>query len=267
MAVAFDASSVSGSSVSQASYSWTHTPTGTPRGVLVYTFVTGSTSDNATAVTYGGVSMTAVSGVNGRATTTGAGLTGDCKAWFLGSSIPTGAQTVSVTRTNNTDTMYGMAFTVTAGANTETNDPQKDELATGNITLSEKSVTDGQSSGTNNSVRFAGINVSALSVDTTSGGPTTAPADVVAPGASCTHLQSVDLGATCIMGVRETTAGIGARNVGFYYSVFSKTTENVAAVYLAVREATSAAPSATPAALLAMMVAFEDSLTASRNAI
>lgn len=259
MAVAFDASSESHTgttgSVSQASFNWTHTPVGTPRGVLVFTFSTLSSSDNATAVSYGASSMTAVSG--GRAVSTGGTYIGDVKAWFLGSSVPTGAQTVTVTRTNNTDEMYAVAITVTAAADTSVHTAGIVLTQTSGsvISFAEQSVTDGQSSGTNNSVRFAGFNGSAGLVSTTS---TTLPVDdTVYPGASSTHLQSLDNTNFAWMAVRETTAGIGARNVGFIYNENTKTTESLAAVHLAIKEGAAAAATAYPANLLAMFVAQE----------
>lgn len=86
MSVAFNAASESHTgtigSTSQTSFSWNHYATGTPRGALVFTFNNAST-DDATGVTYNGTSLTLAS----RAVDT-AGEPGDCKAWFIGSSVP-----------------------------------------------------------------------------------------------------------------------------------------------------------------------------------
>ena len=260
MAVAFDASSESHTgttgSVSQSSFNWTHTPVGTPKGVLVFTFSTLSSNDNATAVSYGASSMTAVSG--GRAVSTGGTYIGDVKAWFLGSSVPTGAQTVTVTRTNNTDEMYAVAHTVTAASNTDVHTAGivLTQTSGGSLSLAEQSVTDGQSSGTNNSVRFAGVNCTAINVQTFY---TTliSPGDLY-PGASSTHLQSLDHANFAWMTVRETTAGIGSRSVGFLFSIISKNTESLAAVHLAIKESGGGGGGTTnPAMLLAMMIAQE----------
>lgn len=78
---------------SVANPSWTHTPTGTPAGVIV---ITSERFDfiGVTAVTYGGTSMTEITGSPHQHTT---GETGQVTVWFLGSSVPTGAQTVAVT--------------------------------------------------------------------------------------------------------------------------------------------------------------------------
>ena len=74
--------------------SFTHTPVGgDPRGVLV---VLAQDIDDRvpSAVTYGGISMAEVTGSPNRKSTGEAGLV---SAWFLGTGIPTGAQTVTIT--------------------------------------------------------------------------------------------------------------------------------------------------------------------------
>ena len=215
MAVAHDAASESHAgttgSVSEASFSWSHNPVGTPRGVLVYTFVVDDSSDLATAVTYGGASLSAVS--SGRAVDT-AGEPGDCKAWFLGTSVPTDdPATVVVTRTNNTRQMYAVAITVTAGGNTE---------VTGVVLVQEdgafvEELVDDGSPGTD-SVRYAGTFSGRL-------GPPS-------PGISSTALEDIDFGSVAVATVRETTAGQGNRLVGFLVTQ----SDDRAAVHLAIRE-------------------------------
>lgn len=214
MAVAHDASSeshASGSSASEASFSWTHTPVGTPRGVLVFTYSKAAgPPDDATSVTYGGVSLTAVSG--GRATDT-AGEPADCKAWFLGSSIPTGAQSVVVNRTNNATAMLAHCVTVTAAADTTTGTPV---LLQEDGTVAEQSVDDG-SPGTN-SVRYAGLYYGTSAVLTA--------------GANSTALQASGFTGSGTNLARETTAGQGLRLVGFSEAV----SDDRAGVHLAVKE-------------------------------
>lgn len=213
MAVAFDAASESHSGTtgasSVASFSWTHTPVGTPKGVLVFVYTAASTSDIITGVTYGGVSMSAVTG--GRAVDS-AGETGSVKAYFLGSGISTGAQTVEVTRTNDSTVTYACAYTVTAGANTSYTGVLLEE---GDQALAEENVNDG-SPGTN-SVRFAGVH----------SGLGTLPA----VGANSTSGNVFDPGAYGFRTVYETTAGQGSRPVGV-----TGASDDVAAVYLAVIE-------------------------------
>ena len=213
MAVAHDASSKSsGTSTNEASFTWTHTPSGTPRGVLVFTYAKASgPPDDALSVTYGGVSLTAVSG--GRAADT-AGEPADCKAWFLGSGIPTGAQSVVVNRTNNSTSMHAHCATVTAATDTGTGTPV---LLQGDGTLAEQSVDDG-SPGTN-SVRYAGLYFGDLAEPTI--------------GANSTSLQNAFFGFDATSNLaRETTAGQGARPVGFT----DTSSDDRAGVHLAVKE-------------------------------
>ena len=145
----------------------------------------------------------------------------DCVAYFLGSAVPTGAQSVVVTRTNDAIEMYAAAITVTAGANTETTGVV---LLEEDGTFSEQSVDDG-SPGTN-SVRYAGAH--------------TGSGSVPGVGANTTALVDMDYSATttAIAVARETTAGQGARLVGFSSGV----ADDRAAVHLAVREAAAGAP-------------------------
>jgi hypothetical protein len=224
-AVAFDAVSEShtgtSGSASEGSFSWTHAPSGTPRGVLCFTHVNAN-ADDATAVDYGASAMASVSG--GRAVDT-AGEPGDTKAWFLGSSVPTGNQTVTVTRNNNSNVMYASCVTVTASSDTEVYTAGI-VLVSGDGVLAEANVDDG-SPGTDS------LRVSASQF----GGGTVPPA-----GTNSTALISIDFGARTIGAWRETTAGQGSRPVGGNSSPAS---DDRAAVYLAIRE-TGGAPPACP---------------------
>jgi hypothetical protein len=236
MAIGFDASSESHTgttgSASAASFGWTHTPAGTPKGVLVFTFVNAN-ADDATSVTYGGVSLTAVSG--GRAVDT-AGEPGDCKAWFLGSSVPTGAQTVTVNRNNNANVMYAVAITVTSSQNSDVHTAGI-VLLQEDGSIASQSVTDG-ASGTGNSMRFAGVNCGADNFGTTL--PSSPAFDTLYPDSgNSTWLQGIDFGTRVCGVVRETTAGTGARNVGFFGP-----TDDRAAVHLAVKDVVGGATTA-----------------------
>lgn len=217
MAVAHDASTESHTgttgSTSEASFSFTHTPAGTPRGVLVFTFNTGgaSSAEDVTGVTYGGVSLTAVTGGTAADTATEPGR---CTAWFLGRNIPTGAQSVVVTRTNNADTVYAVAVTVTAGNDTWYAGVS---LLQENQSVAEVSISD-TSNGVN-SVRYVGLYYGGNAPNA---------------GANSTALQSIVISASRSSQVaRETTAGQGARSVGFS----AGTIDDVAQVALAIFEA------------------------------
>lgn len=214
MAVALDASSESHTgttgSTSAASFTWNHTIGASAKGVLVFVFNASAAADTATSVTIGGVTVPPCAAA-GIATDT-ATEPGFVKAFFLGSGLPAaGAQAVVVNRTNNTNVMYAIAITVTAAGNTAiTNSVRLQEDGT----LAEQSVNDWTPGA--NSMRFAGL-YSGLA----------APPSA---GASSTLLQSITLAANICAAVRETTAGQGARNVGFT----SATSDDRAAIHLAV---------------------------------
>lgn len=215
MAVAHDAYSDSPSSLTSTnsgSGSWTHTPVGTPRGVWVGYFEEASSTDHSTAVSYGGSSLATNAAWLAKDT---AGETGLCKIWFLGSSVPTGASTVSITTTATN--WCACCITVTAGADTE--------IYTSGVvllqedgTLAEQSVTDG-STGVNSmryAAMFSGLNT---------------PGTI---GSNSTSLRIGDLGTDAVMVCRETTAGQGSRSVGWT----NATSDDRAGVFFAVREVT-----------------------------
>lgn len=214
MAVAHDAASESHTgttgSASEASFNWAHTPVGTPKGALVFVKCSGSALDRVTGVNYGASAMTAV--VGGRAVDT-ATEAGSVKAYFLGSSVPTGAQTVTVNRSNNSDVLWAVAITVTAASDTEITGIV---LAQEDGTLAEVAVDDGSPG--SNSMRYAGLYSGLAAVPTV--------------GANTTALHDIDFGAKVASVVRETTAGQGARSLGWS----DGTTDDVAAVYLAIKE-------------------------------
>ena len=216
MAVAYDASSKSAGFSTSTPINFTHTPVGTPAGVAVLVACDSTGTDSVTGATYGGSSLTAVSGGFAQDT---AGEPGFCKLYFLGSSIPTGARTVSVSTTGSPNIVC-VCITVTASTTTEVYTAGI-VLLQGDGTLAEQSVDDG-SPGTN-SVRFAGMFT----------GLSTPPS----AGASSTVIQSEDDGVLGASFVRETTAGQGSRSVGWS----SGTTDDRAAVHFAIRETASSA--------------------------
>ncbi len=236
MALAHDSASEShtgaSASTNQSSFSWTHTPVGTPRSVLVHVFTFADAAD-VTSVTYGGVELPAVSG--GEATCTDGDEDGRCTAYHLGAGIPTGAQTVTVTRTNNADQLYATCHAATAAADTEVYTPGI-VLQQSVGTLSQQSPDDG-SPGTN-SMRYGAI--------------TSGLDGVVSNGASSTGttVTSIDIGARTAKSNYETTPGQGARTVGFASGI----SDDRAAVYLAVRELVSA-PTASGAPALPNLTA------------
>jgi hypothetical protein len=225
-------------SASQASFDISITPSVSVAGILVFTFVNAN-ADNATSVKINpagaNVDVPVVTG--GRAVDT-ATEAGDCKAWFLGSGLPAGgsAWTVRVNRTNNANVMYAVVITVTASGNTEVFDvvlkQENQALNTTAATHGEEGIHNGSNV---TAVRYAGIN----------SGLTTHPA----AGANSTELASIEFTTLrSVTVVRETTAGTGSRYVGF-----NAATDDVAAVYLCVREVVSETPDITFDCLISPM--------------
>lgn len=244
MPVSFDAASESHGdglgSTNQASFSWTHTTSITPRGVLVFTFVNAD-ADNATSVTYGGLTVNAVAG--GRANSSNASFPGDCKAWFLGSGLPSGNQTVVVNRTNNANTMYAVAVSLNADTNTSTAGTVL--ITADGTTISQQNVNDG-SPGTN-SLRIAAVNIgisdfnqgAKLINNNVLAGPQSIWINGTANFTGSAGVIGInDFGARGCGVVRETAAGQGSRPVGFSgtYLIVPAANTGIAAVHLAVTE-------------------------------
>jgi len=94
---------------------WTHTPVGTPKAVVVATVHGNTAIDHVLSCTYGGVSMT-------KSVTAADTQTEDGRAdiWFLGAGIPTGAQTVSCDLDSaTTDDIHFVSITFTGSTDTE----------------------------------------------------------------------------------------------------------------------------------------------------
>lgn len=112
--MAFDASSAPTAGTSDLS--WTHTPVGTPAGVIVLVAQNVGVTDEVVSVTYGGTALGEVTG-SPLLHTTGA-EDGALYGYFLGSSIPTGAQTVLVDVNATGSSKQAVAITLTAIGNT-----------------------------------------------------------------------------------------------------------------------------------------------------
>ena len=125
MAIAFDATSGANGA---GDLSWTHTPVGTPRGVVVFVNqAAGSTVDQVIGVTYGGVAMTEVA--LSPFTHTAGDEDAVMHAFFLGASIPTGAQTVAVDVDATGTGKRAQAVTVTAADDTSVDDTSTADIA------------------------------------------------------------------------------------------------------------------------------------------
>jgi hypothetical protein len=211
MTVAFDASSVRaawGSSPQPAD--WTHTPVGTPRGVAVLITGTGADGvDEITGVTYGGVAMAPV--VVAQDLTSEAGF---AKCYFLGSGIPTGAQTVSVAwdDTSTDADKRAACVTFTAAADTEVvdSDVVQDNAADPALALD---------SGSRTAIRLFALH-SGL------------PGASITLGGSLTSLYADDIAtARSRHAAYQTTPGSGAGSLGW-----TGVSDDVALVGMAVAE-------------------------------
>jgi hypothetical protein len=217
MAVGFDVTSESHTgtegSTSEASFNWSHPGGGSAVGAYVFVGQVGG-GDSITSVTYGGNAMTE--------DTSAADISaeqGRIELYKLESSVPTGSQTVEVTRTNNTREMWACCITVTAtGGVVELTGQFVEE---DNQALTEENVDDG-SPGTS-SLRICGL-YSGLNTPGSE-------------GANSTMAHEIDVGTKWLAVCYETSVGQGSRPVGF-----SAGSDDVAAIYAAIRE-----PGAAPA--------------------
>jgi hypothetical protein len=111
--VAFDFATESIRTATTDPWTFSHTPAGTPRAVVVALINYTSSTDQIAGVTYGGVALAKIKenvDTSGEQTNT--------QLWFLGTGIPTGAQTVSVDLTSATGDDFMMCcLTFTGAAN------------------------------------------------------------------------------------------------------------------------------------------------------
>lgn len=212
MAIAHDYASESHTgttgSQSETSFSWTHSGAASGvQGAVVFTFTNTSTIF-VSGVTYGGLTLTEVTSATA---VDSAGEPGVCRAWFVGSGIPQGNQSVVVSRTQNAQIIYATCATMTGSGITKVIGAPV--LVKNDAAQSEQSIdTQGRYA-----IRYAG---------TTSGLATPPGA-----GASSTSLHVIDYSSLGNTFVRETTPGTGNRAVGF-----TGASDDVAAVYIAITE-------------------------------
>lgn len=112
MAIAFDASAEGIGPTNSLVFA--HTPVGTPKGIIVFVVLTGTSSTIVSGVTYGGTTMTEQAG---SPNIESAGEQGQVRCYFLGSSVPTGAQNVVVSLTSAVAVWAG-SISVTATGDT-----------------------------------------------------------------------------------------------------------------------------------------------------
>jgi len=114
VAIAFDA--FASVAAGTGTLSWTHTPSGTPRGVMVF-IVYAAGTNQVDSCDYGGEPMYRKPAAVFKTATEAL----SCVAYFRGASLPTGAQTVTVT-VSGADSKIAGSITVTAAADVESAD-------------------------------------------------------------------------------------------------------------------------------------------------
>jgi hypothetical protein len=208
VAVAFDAATESVRTGTTDPHTFTHTPVGTPRGVVLAIVHGTSSVDHVSSVTYGGVAMSRVVSAADTATEPGRAY-----LYFLGSSVPTGAQTVSVDLTTaTTDDIQFVCMTVTAAGDTSVIDfdSLSNNVANPSVTLQYGGLT---------SMAFAALY-----------GGGAGPTDFT-PNGSCTTVHDHDFGAFYAEVIRQTTVGSSDFAIGG-----TAGNDDVAYVALAVSE-------------------------------
>ena len=220
MAVVHDTSSKSAVSTGVASFSWSHAGSASIAGIVVFVVVQAD-ADHLTSVTYGGITLTE----HGTFAQDTATEPGRCYVCWLGASVPTGTQTVEVTRVNNAVNMMGIAASVTSDASRDI-ELYGTSFTTDNNdgTLAERNIDDGSPG--SDSIRYCG------------GWSGRTIAQIGTGGTNSTLLQQSNVGSGSMNACRETTPGQGSRPVGFS----AGTSDDRAMTYFALREIIAAGP-------------------------
>lgn len=188
------------------------TPVGTPRAIVVFLAHGIESTDLITSVSYGGVAMTRVP-TNGFAQDT-AGEPGASYAYFLGASIPTGLQQVSIVHTGSTTTKWAITVSYTAAGDTQIGASGKLEGDQANPQLALNTAVSSIRACILYSGHDAGASVAVL-------------AGMEAVGA----LNSVDFGTDGAFMGQQSTASTGSFTIGF-----TATSEDTAFIALAIQE-------------------------------
>lgn len=211
MTIAFD--TTTNVAAGTGNLSWTHTPVGTPRGILVLIVQDITAADQITSVTYGGVALSAVAG--SPLLHTNGSEDGAIYGYFLGSSIPTGNQTVDITVSAGA-AKRAVCYSVTAAANTEIEDTTADDTGT----VANPSVNVTLASGV--SAFVAGVLHSGQNSPT-----------FVAEIANTTLVLEYDFGSACGVWSRRTNIETGA---GDFAIGWTATSDESAILAVAIKE-------------------------------
>lgn len=216
MAITFDAGGTTGITRTDTSnpMTWTHTPSGTPRGAVVGFMHGASTTDHVQSVTWGGVNMTRIVRAVDTATEPGA-----AELWFLGTGIPTGLQTISASLASaTTDDILSASFVINAASDTQVIDYGSIQEDAANPTVTLRKF--GRSGGCIAAMYGGGA----------------APGGTLATG--CTLERTADLGNFMAQTCRETTPNTSDFTIGWS----TLTSDDLAFVAICVAEARSDVP-------------------------
>lgn len=173
-------------------HTFDHTPVGTPKGVLVMIAGFESADSISGGVTYGGQAMARITNA-----VDSAGEPGATYIYFLGTGIPTGVQTVSITHSGSAALKDVVSLTVTATGDTSIADADKAE---GDIQNPQVTLDSGADVALRYCILFSGnVNV---------------PVNLVVL-ANMSAVESGDEGALGYRADRETTKNSGAVVIGY----------------------------------------------------
>jgi len=201
---------VSNVSAGTGDRSWTHTPSGTPRAAIVLTSQYEDGTDQVDANSYGALALDLVGQLLKTSVEPAA-----VYAYFKGSGIPTGAQTVLVDTPGAGASKRAVAITLTAAADCEVVDwdvLQSDSITNPSVTLQIP---------TGRTAFVCGVNFSGAGAVTG-----------VNPAADCTELLEYDAGNMVASFIRLTTNPTGGdATIGW-----TQTSEDCCIIALAVAE-------------------------------
>ena len=213
MAVAFDKVTNLGTFTTTDPFTADHTPVGTPRGVSVFIFVANAIDVVDGTVSYGGVAM-----ARDQYAVINATEDFGCWHYFLGASVPTGTQSVSIDHTASAATKYAVCITYTAAADLEIKASNKIESSP----VDDPSIA--LDSGVSTAIRVGGLYTGTNS------------AANVAPAAAFTEAYELGVGAVNVQSViYETTPSSGSTSVAW-----TTQNEETAAVAAAIGEIAAA---------------------------
>lgn len=232
-AISHDAATTSTTFTTSSPMSFDHTPTGIPRGVIVFIAQAGASNDQMVRVTYGGVPLNRIWSASDTA-----GEPGRVYGFFLGNAVPPGTQTVSVLHSGGSATKIATAITLTGSRDIEMAQlPDRLEQDRANPQLE-------LDSGTRYALRYCVIYSGQNSV-----GNLTALSGMTA-------LSDNDLGSSVTRIDRETSTSTGSTVIGYV-----ATSDDVAMMAVAFTEITVGGNGSDPVPYVAKIVTTPDTET------